>query len=121
MESACFDSTESAFDVDVFHDCASFATPSIFGTIMTYLAYPVLGFPVLFAHAFHQLRCFQLICMVNISSLFQMLATGLLFVTTVWWDTLLIIVVSAHATPALPCHMLRRHKRSSCVDFLVDE
>ena len=106
MESACFDSTESAFDVNDFHDCASFALLSMFDALIPYLAYPVLGLQVVFAHTSHQLRCSQSTCMVHISSLLQLLTTGLLFLITVWWGTLLIILLApAPASPGLSRHM----------------
>ena len=132
LESASFKSTES--DLDGFHDCASFTSPPLISQMMTYFAYPVLGLPAMLAHAFHQLHCFNLTFLANISSLSQLLATGLLFVLTVCWDTLLIILAPAQPAAALPqqcpadlftetlipCHQFKNIHVWGCPGYVLD-
>ena len=111
VESACFDSDDS--NIDGFYECASSLSPCFIDYLKSYIAYPLLGLPVMLAHGFHQLRFFYLKCFNNMS---QLLATGVLFLLTIWWDTLLIIIAPAQPAAALP-RRLRRRKQPSLRGF----
>ena len=65
VESACFDSDDS--NIDGFYECASSLSPRFIDYLKSYIAYPLLGFPVMLAHGFHQLRFFYLNCFNNMS------------------------------------------------------
>ena len=106
IESACFESVTS--NMDEFYDCASVVSPSIWDSLQSYIAYPLLGLPVMLAYAFQHVRCFLLTCSFTVSRLIQLLWIGLLFVLTVWYDTLLVILAPAQPTAALPRRIRRR-------------